>query len=196
MNVLVVAADHSEDIELISIIDVLSRAGIKVTLASVMESKSITLAHGVNVMCDALIGEVSAVEYDAVLLPGGMPGAVHLGNNEALKKILQNARVGKKLYGGICAAPAVALAPMGLLEGVDTVTCYPGFEDKLPSSVKYSTNAVVKSENCLTSRGPGTAIYFALAVVSILKSPDLAERLAKAMLVDHSNEMNDVRAIK
>ncbi|GET90679.1 4-methyl-5(beta-hydroxyethyl)-thiazole monophosphate synthesis protein, putative [Leishmania tarentolae] len=196
MNVLVVAADHSEDIELISIIDVLSRAEIKVTLASVMESKSITLAHGVNVQCDALIGEVSADNYDAVLLPGGMPGSVHLGNSEALKKILHDARLGKKLYGGICAAPVVSLAPMGLLDGVDTATCYPGFEDKLPSSVKYSTNAVVKSGNCLTSRGPGTAIYFGLAVVSILKSPDLAERLAKAMLVDQSKEMDDVRAIK
>ncbi|KAG5498587.1 hypothetical protein JKF63_02873 [Porcisia hertigi] len=196
MAALVVAADHSEDIELISIIDVLSRGAIKVTLASVMESKHITLAHGTRVQCDILIGDVSAKDYDAVLLPGGMPGAAHLGNSEALKRILQNARASNKLYGAICAAPVVALAPMGLLSDVEMVSCYPGFEDKLPSSVKYSTCAVVKSGNCLTSRGPGTAIYFGLAAVSILKSPELAEKLAKAMLVDHTKEMDAVRAIR
>ncbi|CAJ1010530.1 putative DJ-1/PfpI family [Leishmania naiffi] len=177
-------------------IDVLSRGAMKVTLASVMESKCITLAHGTNVKCDVLVGEVSATDYDAVLLPGGMPGAVHLSNSVALKKILQEMRMGKKLYGAICASPAVVLAPMGLLEGVESVTCYPGFEEKLPSSVSYSTSAVVKSGNCLTSRGPGTAIYFGLAAVSVLKSPDLAEKLAKDMLVDQTKEMGDVRAIE
>lgn len=195
MNVLVVAADYSEDIELISTTDVLSRAAIKVTLASAMESKHITLAHGTRVECDALIGDVSARDYDAVLLPGGMPGAVNLANSEALKKVLQEVCAEKKLYGGICAAPAVALGPMGLLDDVETATCYPSFENKLPSSVKYSTSAVVKSGNCLTSRGPGTAIFFGLAAVAILKSPDLAERMAKAMLVDQMKEMDDVRAI-
>ncbi|KAK7199997.1 4-methyl-5(beta-hydroxyethyl)-thiazole monophosphate synthesis protein [Novymonas esmeraldas] len=195
MNVLVAAADYSEDIEVISIRDVLSRAAIKVTLASVEESKHITLGHGTKVECDALIGDLSAKDFDAVLLPGGMPGALHLSNCEALKKILHEVRAEKKLYGAICAAPSVALAAMGLLDDVETVTCYPSFETKLPPTVKYSTNAVVRSGNCLTSRGPGTAIYFGLAAVSILKSPDLAERLSKALLLDQTKEMDDVRAI-
>ncbi|KAG5496540.1 hypothetical protein JIQ42_03368 [Leishmania sp. Namibia] len=195
MDVLVVAADGSEDIELVAIIDVLSRGSIKVTLASVMESKDITLAHGTKVACDVLIGDVMGNNYDAVLLPGGMPGAVHLGNSEALKKILHKARESKKLYGAICATPAVALGPMGLLDGVGTVTCYPGFEERLPSSVCYSTRVVVKSGNCLTSRSPGTAIYFGLAAVSLLKSPEVAEDIAKGMLVDKTREMDDVRAI-
>ncbi|KAG5472298.1 hypothetical protein LSCM1_03697 [Leishmania martiniquensis] len=195
MHVLVVAADDSEDIELVSIIDVLARSSIKVTLASVMESKHIKLAHGTKVVCDVLIGDVTADEYDGVLLPGGMPGAVHLGNSEGLKKILHKTKASGKLYGAICAAPAVALGPMGLLDDVPTVTCYPGFEEKLPSSVSYSTKAVERSGNCLTSRSPGTAIYFALAAVSLLKSPDLANNIARVMLVDQTKEMDDVRSL-
>ncbi|KPA83070.1 putative 4-methyl-5(beta-hydroxyethyl)-thiazole monophosphate synthesis protein [Leptomonas pyrrhocoris] len=196
MHVLVAAADHSEDIELVCITDVLARAEIKYTLVSVTESKHITLARGIRVKCDALITEVSASDFDAVLLPGGMPGAETLGKSEALRKVMHEMRSQNKLYGAICAAPSMALGPMGLLEGVETATGYPGFEEKLPAGVKYSPRAVVRSGNCLTSKGPGTAIFFGLAAVSILKSPELAEKLAGMLLVDKMHEMDDVRAIK
>ncbi|KPI88707.1 putative 4-methyl-5(beta-hydroxyethyl)-thiazole monophosphate synthesis protein [Leptomonas seymouri] len=196
MRVLVAAADDSEDIELVCITDVLARAAINVTLASVTKSKHIILSRGTRVECDALITEVSPDDFDAVLLPGGMPGAETLGKSEDLKKIMQKIRSQNKLYGAICAAPAVALGPMGLLEGVETVTCFPSFEEKLPSGVKYCQRAVVRSGNCLTSRGPGTAIFFALAAVSILNSHELAEKLAGMLLVDKMHEMDDVRALK
>ncbi|KAL7696844.1 4-methyl-5(beta-hydroxyethyl)-thiazole monophosphate synthesis protein [Lotmaria passim] len=196
MRVLVVAADYSEDIELVCITDVLARAAISVTLASATASKHIVLSRGIRVECDALITEVAAGDFDAVLLPGGMPGAETLGKNETLKALMHEMRSQNKLYGAICAAPAMALGPMGLLEGVETVAGFPGFEEKIPAGVKYSESAVVRSGNCLTSRGPGTAIFFALAAVSILKSPELAEKLAGMLLVDKMSEMDAVRALK
>lgn len=196
MRVLVAASDYSEDIELVCITDVLARAAISVTVASVSESKHITLSRGTRIECDALITEVVADDFDAVLLPGGMPGADLLGKSEALKKVMLEMRAANKLYGAICAAPAMALGPMGLLEGVETATSFPNFEDKMPSGVTYSQKAVVRSGNCLTSRGPGTAIFFGLAAVSILKSPELAEKLSSMLLVDKAAEMDDVRALK
>lgn len=196
MRVLVAASNYSEDIELVCITDVLARAAINVTVASVTDSKHITLSRGTRMECDALITEVTASDFDAVLLPGGMPGAEILGKCEALKEIMHEIRSQNKLYGAICAAPAMALGPMGLLEGVETATSFPSFEDKMPSNVKYSQSAVVRSGNCLTSRGPGTAIFFGLAVVSILKSPELAEKLSSMLLVDKAAEMDDVRALK
>lgn len=196
MRVLVVAANYSEDIELVCITDVLARAAISVTLASATDSKHIILSRGTRVECDALITEVAAADFDAVLLPGGMPGAEILGKCEPLKAIMLEMRAQNKLYGAICAAPAMALGPMGLLDGVETATSFPDFEKKMPPHIKYSQSAVVRSGNCLTSRGPGTAIFFGLAAVSILKSPELAERMASMLLVDKMSEMDAVRALK
>lgn len=187
-SVLVPVADGSEDIEFTALTDVLHRAELKVTVASVMGRKNVTLAHGLKLESDSLIGEESASKYDAVFLAGGFDGSSNFGKSEELKKFMHEMRAQNKLFGAICAAPVLSLAPLGMLEGVQKATCYPGMESKFPPTVKPSTDVVVKCGQCLTSRGPGTAIFFALAAVSLLRGKDVANQVAKGLLVDHFPE--------
>ncbi|EPY27784.1 4-methyl-5(b-hydroxyethyl)-thiazole monophosphate biosynthesis [Strigomonas culicis] len=187
-HVLVPVADGSEDIEFSAITDVLHRAELNVTVASVMGRKNVTLAHGLKLESDSLIGEESASKYDGVFLAGGFDGSNHFGKSEELKKFMHEMRDQKKLFGAICAAPVLSLGPLGMLEGVQRATCYPSMESMFPPTVKPSTDVVVKCGQCLTSRGPGTAIFFALAAVSVLRGKDVASAIAKALLVDHFPE--------
>lgn len=183
-KVLVPVADGTEDIELSCITDILRRANFHVKVTSVMDGQEILLSRGLRLIADSLIKDEVSVEYDGVFLPGGLPGADHFGKNAHLKKILDNARAQGKWYGAICASPVVSLAPMGLLEGVKTATCYPALKDKLPSHVQWSADPVVRCGKCLTSMGPGTAIAFALAIVAALANKELAQSLSKDLLVD------------
>lgn len=182
-HVLVPVADGSEDIELACLTDVLVRGNLKVTVASVMPDKKVTLARGLQLTANASIKDLSASSFDAVLLPGGEAGAKNLGKCEYLKKIMHEMRSQNKLYGAICASPVLALGPLGMLEGVQTATCYPGLESKFPSHVHAVTDSVVKDGNCLTSRGPGTALLFALAAVALLQSKETAKTIADALLI-------------
>uniref|UniRef100_A0A0A9XGD9 Protein DJ-1 n=1 Tax=Lygus hesperus TaxID=30085 RepID=A0A0A9XGD9_LYGHE len=103
-----------------------------------------------------------------------MPGANHLGESHKLKTIMHHIREQNKLYGAICASPVLALGPLGMLNDVKKATCYPSLENKFPAHVQYVKDCVVKSGNCLTSRGPGTAMLFALAAVTLLRSRSVA----------------------
>lgn len=195
-NVLVPVADGSEDIELSCLTDILARGEIKFTVASVMASKNVTLSRGLKLTADTLIQDVSANSFDAVLLPGGLPGADHLGKSEGLKKVMHEMRSQNKLFGAICASPVLALGPLGMLEGVKTATCYPSMEVKFPAHVKYSTDCVVKCGNCLTSRGPGTAMFFGLAAVALLRSKDIAQQISKDLLIDGCPEVNVATSVQ
>ncbi|CCW67990.1 unnamed protein product [Phytomonas sp. Hart1] len=192
-HVLVPVADGSEDIELSCITDVLVRGGLKVTVASVMESVNVSLARGLKLVADALLKDLSPNNFDAILLPGGLDGSLNFGKSEPLQKIIGEMRDDHKLYGAICAAPVLSL---GALEGVKTATCYPGMESKFPSHIQPSSDCVVKCGNCLTSRGPGTAIFFGLAAVVLLRSADVASQVAKDLLVNQHAEMNTVLSLK
>ncbi|KEG13038.1 putative 4-methyl-5(beta-hydroxyethyl)-thiazole monophosphate synthesis protein [Trypanosoma grayi] len=185
-RVLVPVADGTEDIELSCITDILCRAEIQVTVTSVMDSLNVVLSRGLKLTADSLIKNESAAAYDGVFLPGGLPGADHLGKCAALKKILEDIRAQDKWYGAICAAPVVSLAPMGMLEGVAAVTCYPALKDKVPPHAQWSADAVVRCGKCLTSKGPGTAFAFALAIVAALTKKEVAQSLAKDLLVEES----------
>jgi 4-methyl-5(b-hydroxyethyl)-thiazole monophosphate biosynthesis len=179
-KVLVTLADGFEEIEAVSIIDVLRRSGLEVTVAGVGK-RDVTGSHGITIQTDTKLEDVK-FSPDAVVLPGGMPGADNLKKSSALKKLLEDMNKSNKVIGAICAAPAVTLAAHGILRG-RKATCYPGFENKFGSDTTFISDRVVRDKNIITSRGPGTAIEFALEIVSALVSKEKCEELSKAMLV-------------
>ena len=180
-NVLVPVADGTEELEAVAIIDVLRRAGATVTVASVTGARQITASRGVVIVADALIEECAQADYDLVVLPGGIPGAEHLRDSAELIGILKRQRDKVGLYGAICASPAVVLEHHGLLAGRQA-TCHPGFTDRLTTKDRIDDRVVIDG-NCLTSRGPGTAVEFALALVEQLYGKDKREEVAALMVV-------------
>jgi 4-methyl-5(b-hydroxyethyl)-thiazole monophosphate biosynthesis len=180
-TVLVPVADGTEELEAVAIIDVLRRAGATVTVASVTGFSQITASRGVVIVADALIEACLEMEFDLVVLPGGIPGAEQLRDSTALIDILKRQRDNARLYGAICASPAVVLEHHGLLAG-HQATCHPGFVDQLATTDRVD-DRVVMDGNCLTSRGPGTAVEFALALVERLYGRDKRDAVAAAMVV-------------
>lgn len=184
---LVPVADGTEEIEAVCIIDVLRRAGVDVTVASVMDRLQVTASRGVMLVAEKPIGECEGRDWDLVALPGGMPGAAHLRDSAALGRILDRQAASRRLYGAICAAPAVVLHPLGLLKGL-AATCHPAFREQLPQYREpdpESANGrrVVIDGGCVTSQGPGTALEFALSLVSILSGEERAKEVAAPMMM-------------
>jgi len=179
-KVLVILADGFEEIEATAPIDVLRRAGLEVTVAG-LKDKVITGAHGLKFQADITLNQCKELP-DAVILPGGMPGAQNLGNSKEVLEILKKMNSQNKVIGAICAAPALALAPAGILNG-KRATCYPGFESHFPASVQFSPDRVVVDGHIITSRGPGSAIEFALELVEQLAGKEQAKSLSEGLLV-------------
>ena len=183
-KVLVPIADGTEEIEAVTIIDVLRRAGADVTVASVMPNQlQVTASRGVKLVADQPITECIDKHYDLIALPGGMPGAEHLRDSKELIQLLQNQNLAGKQYAAICAAPAVALLPHGLLSQ-RRATCHPS---RMKTFEKTDTQAVNErvavDGNCITSQGPGTAIEFSLKLVESLFGPEKAKEVAGPMVV-------------
>lgn len=181
---LVPIANGSEDIESVTIIDVLRRAGVDVTVASVHDERTVTAARQTLITADALMNECGATQFDLIALPGGMPGADHLGTSEALQEKLRAQRESGKWYAAICAAPAVALEPNGLLEGRQA-TAHPGFQSRLSDQDRAGERVVIDG-NCITSQGPGSALEFALALVEALCGRDKRNEVAAPMVLPES----------
>lgn len=181
MKALVPIADGSEEIEAVSIIDTLRRAGIETTVASVGANAGVEASRGVRLVADCLIAD-AAGPYDIIALPGGMPGAENLASSDVLQRLVRAQAEGGGLLGAICAAPAVVLEPMGLLKG-RMATAHPGFIDRLASASAALESRVVVDGNIVTSRGPGTAIEFALTLVGLALGPDKEEEVRGPMLV-------------
>jgi protein deglycase len=180
MNVLVPVADGSESLETVAIVNVLRRAEVGVTLASIGGSRTVSATRGITLTADATFEEVADREFDAIVLPGGEAGARALGAHAALIENLQAQRRAHRWYGGICAAPALALAPHGLLDGKQA-TCYPAFRDAL---LHFVNQPVVVDGHCITSQGPATAIAFGLALVEALCGSLKRKQVGAAMLHD------------
>ncbi len=180
-TVLVPVADGTEELEAVAIIDILRRAGAGVTVASVTGSRQVTASRGVVIVADTLIEACAQKDYDLVVLPGGMPGAEHLRDSAQLIDILTRQRHNARWYGAICASPAVVLEPHGLLKG-RRATCHPAFVDRLTNRDRVESR-VVADGNCLTSRGPGTAVEFALALVERLYGRAKRDAVAAPMVV-------------
>lgn len=180
-KVLVPIADGTEMIEALSIVDIFRRAGVHVDLASVND-KVITSSHGVKIESDKLIGECVDEEYDLVAVPGGIPGAENMKNSETLIQILKKQNAANKLYGAICASPAVVLQQHGLLEG-KKATCHPLFIADLGSD-ECSGMKVVLDKNCVTSRGAGTSMDFALELLGLVMGEKKKKEVAKGLALD------------
>lgn len=162
-DVLVPLANGCEEIETITIIDLLRRAKIRVVTAS-LGQRQVTGSHDITILADLDLDEAMQRDYDMVILPGGLPGADYLEADERIRTLLQSMASRGKPTAAICAAPKV-LAAAGLLDG-RRATSYPGFLDGF--DVDYSEDAVVTDGNIITSRGPGTAMDFALALIETL----------------------------
>jgi 4-methyl-5(b-hydroxyethyl)-thiazole monophosphate biosynthesis len=184
---LVFLAEGFEEVEALTPIDYLRRAGIEVTTASIAASNIVKGAKGVPVLTDTLLGELaksgklSAGAWDAVFIPGGMPGASNLAACPAVGKLFKEMAEAGKIFAAICAAPAVVLAPLGLLDGKN-FTCFPGLEGKVKGG-KHSVERVVVDGNLITSRAPGTAAAFALALIEKLEGSAMAKKIAEDTLV-------------
>lgn len=180
-KVLVPVANGNEDIETITIIDVLRRGGVIVTVASVHDVKQITMANGTKIEADVLLTEVSEQLFDAVVLPGGMPGAEHLRDCKLLIDMLEKHDVQDALLAAICASPAVVFGTHGFV--VDKqATCYPGFEAGLIGAEYIANEPVVMDDNILTGKGPAAAMIFALTVLGNLKGYESAQSVADGLL--------------
>ena len=177
-RILVPVADGTEMVEALSIVDVFRRAGQEVVMASVHDLV-FTSSHGVRIQADRLIGDCLEDDFDLIAIPGGIPGAANLRDSRELKEILLRHSDAGRLYGAICAAPAVVLKSHGLLEG-RRATCHPAFIAQLSSS---DESRVVIDGNCVTSRGAGTSIDFALELLGLLAGEERKREVAKAMVV-------------
>ncbi|MCQ2398007.1 MAG: DJ-1/PfpI family protein [Sphaerochaetaceae bacterium] len=179
VKVLVVLADGFEETEALVPVDFLRRAGAEVSVAG-LSSRSVCGSHGIRVCCDVLFSEVSGKEFDALVLPGGMPGASNLASSSSLCNFIVSMNGNGRLIAAICASPAVVLGPLGVLSGKKAV-CYPGTENYSPS-VKFYPDRVIHDKNIVTARGAGCAVEFSLEIVSALFSKDKAEELALSVI--------------
>lgn len=185
-KVLVPIGFGTEEMEAIIIVDVLRQAGAAVTVASVEPELEVEASGGVKLVADTLISSCSNEVFDLVALPGGMPGSVRLRDCEILRKITSRQAEEKRLYGAICAAPAVTLVPWGLVRRKQT-TCHPAFTDKLSTFWAVKSNIQVSGE-LTTSRGPGTTFGFALALVEQLYGESVAKEVAESLLMNSEND--------
>ena len=178
-NVYVFLADGFEEIEGLTAVDLLRRGAIDTCMVSVTGKKEVTGSHGIRVEADALFEETDFSDALMLVLPGGMPGTLHLGEHEGLAALLRETDSRKGRISAICAAPTV-LGDMGLLEGKEA-TCYPGLEERLKGADPLAEPVVV-SGHITTSRGVGTALTFALKLIELLKGKEESDRIAESIV--------------
>lgn len=180
-RVLVPLAEGFEELEAVTIIDILRRAGLEVVVASLATSP-VTGAHGIRLAADTPLAALAEQEFDMIALPGGMPGAEHLKKDARVAGIIRRLRASGRPVAAICAAPMV-LAAAGALKG-RRATSYPGFlEDAAGTTVV--DEAVVADCGVITSRGPGTALDFALTLVAELLGPAMRQQVESGLQRDH-----------
>ena len=167
-SVLVPLAQGCEELEAVTVVDLLRRAGIGVVTAG-LDDQPVRASRGVVLIPDATLDEALKQQYDMVILPGGLPGADYLNEDDRIRSLLTDMAQNNRYTAAICAAPKV-LASVGLLGGRQA-TSFPGVLDEFPA-IDYRTEAVVEDEKVVTSRGPGTAMDFALVLIEKLVGAD------------------------
>lgn len=174
-RVLVPLAQGCEELEAVTVIDLLRRAGIEVVSAG-LDDRPVRASRNIRLIPDTTLDEAMQSDFDMIVLPGGQPGADHLRDDPRILALLRRAAGAGKFTAAICAAPKV-LAAAGLLDG-RRVTAYPGtLEDLDIPQVKLAREAVVRDGRVITSRGPGTAMDFALALIEALAGREVRDRV-------------------
>lgn len=174
-NALIIIDNGVEDIEFVTVYDVLKRAQIHVTLCAINNLK-VQTSHNLQVIADALFADCRFNNYDLVVIPGGFNCAKSLGENKDVISFLRKQKESHNYYAAICAAPKLVLENNNLIDGV--FTCYPGMSE----NPNYRNESVVVFQNCITSQGPGTALEFAYKLVEILKGKIAGQDLRKEMI--------------
>lgn len=172
-----------EEVEALGPIDVMRRAGLDVKTVSIMDEQTVMGAHQIGIVADSMFADNDYSDADLLFLPGGMPGASNLYEHAGVRQaVLAQAQAGKKVA-AICAAPAVVLAQLGVLDG-KRATCYPGFE-KLLTKAHYTADLVTVDGNITTAEGPAAAFPFAYELLSQLVSKETSDQIAEGMRFKH-----------
>ena len=172
-------ANGLEEIEGLTVVDLMRRAGIPVSIISISNSLEIIGAHQIKIAADALFSDMDFTDTEMLVLPGGMPGTTHLAAFAPLCKLLQEFSTSGKYVAAICAAPTV-LGELGILKG-KKATCYPGMEAKL-TGAEASAMPVVIDGNIITSRGMGTAIAFAGELIALLEGRETSDEILESIV--------------
>lgn len=180
-EMIILMADGTEELEALTMLDVLRRGGVEVELCSITGQSTIISSHGVKITCDSLIEDISPYDISAVFIPGGIPGALNLAAHPLVLHIVQSLAVDNKLIAAVCAGPYV-LYEAGLTEGL-TLTCAPTFQTKVPNCNYVSDAMVVQSSNFLTGNGPAACLALALRALAVLRDEASAQKIADAMQV-------------
>jgi len=185
-SAIVLLADGFEEVEAVTPIDYLRRAGIEVTVAAVSGNLLVKGARGIVVNADItlydLANQQEAAAYDAIIIPGGMPGAANIAASPEAGTLITEMAAAGKIICAICAAPAVVLAPLGLLSG-KKFTCYPGMEETVQGGY-WTDKRVNISGNIITSRAAGTAGEFAIVIIAKLLGETEGDRITQAVLLE------------
>ena len=179
-TIIVFLAEGFEEIEALTPVDVLRRAGLVVQTVSIMDEQVVAGAHGVPVLADKMFAEINPEDAEMILLPGGLPGATNLDAHEGLGQLISDFAKAEKPLAAICAAPLV-FGNRGLLQG-KKATCYPGFETYLQGA-EYTAALVEKDANFITGKGPGAAMEFAFAIVERYCGIDKVNELKQGMMI-------------
>lgn len=177
-KILVPISNGFEEIEAVSIIDVCKRANIEVIIAA-LENLQTTGANGIKIVANCKIEEINHEDFDMIVLPGGLPNAFTLAENSHVQSLLKQFKANNKYIGAICAAP-YALHEANVLN--QNYTCYPSFEQKIRLDGYTNTQDVVQDQKVITSRGPGTAMKFALEIVKLLEGEAVYEEVKQGLL--------------
>lgn len=178
-KVYIFLADGFEDIEGLTVVDLLRRAGVEIQTVSIRDSREITTSHGIEMKTDVIFKDADFSDADMLVIPGGMPGTKYLGEYQPLCDLLTSFYNKGEKIAAICAAPTV-FAKLGFLEG-RKATAYPSCMDGLAGAVR-SEDEVVIDGNVTTSRGLGTAIPFALSLIAQLCGAEKAEEIAESVV--------------
>lgn len=181
-RICVLLAPGYEEVEALTPVDYLRRAGLNVDIISTIEEISVMSAHDVIVQADTFLEDIKPEDYNMIVIPGGVPGAPNLAANNQVLDFIREMDRQEKYIAALCAGPMV-LDRAGVLTG-KKATCFPGYEKELPTAGTVLEDTVVVDGRIITSRGAGAAGYFALALVEALVGKEKADEVKKAVVMD------------